>query len=289
MHEANALTIRIFKYVSAVVSITCVFTFSKFLEGKVVWETSSKMVLKNGTLTNVTTWNPQIHPTMLRINDWYTIYYNWSRLLVLGVIPFVMLVYLNAQIFKDIKARSKRRFNTKVQNTMSQAHTQNNTAAVGASCRENATQTIHKETHDSSNTGSAKYKLWFGKKSSNKKFTTLQISGDKVVVIDEPTTMVGEMTEVTQLHSNNTEKTVVDINNIAHVKSESQKLEDNRNGDKVDSILKNGGEDIHNVPEISVITDNANRQQNEGTQQATEGRLDINLNILERKCIIRLK
>ena len=37
MHEANALTIRIFKYVSVVVLITCIFTFTKFLEGEVNW------------------------------------------------------------------------------------------------------------------------------------------------------------------------------------------------------------------------------------------------------------
>ncbi len=38
-----------------------------------------------------------------------------SRLIVLGIIPFVMLVYLNTKIYQDIKARRARRMNARHQ------------------------------------------------------------------------------------------------------------------------------------------------------------------------------
>ena len=41
----------------------------------------------------------------MRTAPLYTMYFNWSRLIVLGIIPFVMLVYLNAKIYKDIQVR----------------------------------------------------------------------------------------------------------------------------------------------------------------------------------------
>ena len=249
MHEANALTIRIVKYVSAVVLITCIFTFTKFLEGEVQW-----VEIRNAT-TNSTVFKPQMMPTTLRINPWYTIYYNWSRLLVLGVIPFVMLVYLNAQIFKDIKARSKRRFNTKA--GTNQNHTQNNTNVGGGGFRKPLTNTENIES--SSYADTVKKKLWFKKKSSNKKMTTLQISGDKVTVIDGPSVTCGEITEVTRLHSNNIESK---DNDEIHIKSVSSR-------ETGDTLADNGRDDIHNAQEISIITDNANPTQC-GARQVVE-------------------
>jgi len=44
-----------------------------------------------------------LEPTEMRTAPIYTMYFNWSRLIVLGIIPFVMLVYLNAKIYKDIQ------------------------------------------------------------------------------------------------------------------------------------------------------------------------------------------
>ena len=247
MHEANALTIRIFKYVSVVVAITCLFTFTKFLEGEITWQ------VKNDTLTNSTIWTPFVDATSLRLNPWYTIYYNWSRLLVLGVIPFVMLVYLNAQIFKDIKARSKRRFNTKA--GMSQ--TQNNTNTGVGSSRQLISSG---EKNDTSKT-SANVKKWFRKKSSpNKKMTTLQISGDKVKVIDgNSVSFGGEMTEVTHLNSNDNKSTdPACINPVS--------LSD-ANGDKINHVSKNGKEDlICQAPEISIVNENSNPTKTEESQ-----------------------
>ena len=39
-------------------------------------------------------------PTDLRTHPIYTAYFNWSRLVVLGIIPFVLLVYLNTKIYQ---------------------------------------------------------------------------------------------------------------------------------------------------------------------------------------------
>jgi hypothetical protein len=42
--------------------------------------------------------------TELRTNPDYAIYYNnWARLLVLGIFPFVLLVYFNTKIYNDIR------------------------------------------------------------------------------------------------------------------------------------------------------------------------------------------
>ena len=258
MHEANALTIRIFKYVSAVVVITCIFTFTKFLEGQVEWvpiESHCMIAGSNYTVTNTTVLKPCMVPTWLRMNPWYTMYYNWSRLLVLGVIPFVMLVFLNSQIFKDIKARSKRRFNTKA--GANQSHTQNNTNVGGTGLRKPLSNT---ENIDSSrNADGVKNKLWFRKKVPNKKLTTLQITGDKVTVIEGPSTMDGNVTELTRLHSNNVENNDSNLEDI-HVKSVSSR----HTGD---ALAENGREEIHNAQEISIITENDNNIQCGATQK----------------------
>ena len=46
---------------------------------------------------------PWIGPSAMRTNPYYRTYYvNWARLLVLGVIPFVLLVYYNYNIYKRL-------------------------------------------------------------------------------------------------------------------------------------------------------------------------------------------
>ena len=94
MHEANALTKRIVKYVSSVTFLSVVFTMTRFFEAEVVFEdvTDEK--------TNATYQVPRLEPTEMRTAPIYTMYFNWSRLIVLGIIPFVLLVYLNARIYK---------------------------------------------------------------------------------------------------------------------------------------------------------------------------------------------
>ena len=269
MHEANALTIRIFKYVSAVVALSGIFTFTKFLEARIVWmgDCGGSANCANGTvwsdtmndtLTNSTIWKPQMTYTDLRIDPWYTQYYNWSRMLVIGVIPFVMLVYLNAQIFKDIKARSKRRFNTKP--AASQTCTQNNTTAGGMRYREASTNPVI-DKDDASTASKIKNKIWFRKKSPKNKLTTLKIIGDNVTVIDKSNTTVAEVTELTQIRSASNENGDMDID-ATHTSSHLNNTPDKKEGDIIHTS-KNGGEDIQNASEIIAIKDNAIVVENE--------------------------
>ena len=48
-----------------------------------------------------------LKPTDFRLSPGYVKYYNWSRLIVHGLLPFVMLVYLNGLMYQDIKSRRK--------------------------------------------------------------------------------------------------------------------------------------------------------------------------------------
>ena len=92
MHEANALTKRIFKYVFSVVFLSFLFTFTRFFEANVSYIDHDH--------NNLTEKIIALEPTEMRSNPIYTSYLNWSRLIVLGIIPFVLLVFLNASIYK---------------------------------------------------------------------------------------------------------------------------------------------------------------------------------------------
>ena len=100
MHEANALTKRIFKYVVCVTLLSSLFQITRFFEAKVrydeVFDPSS----------NTTNEILILDPTEMRTHPIYTAYYNWSKLIVLGIIPFILLVFLNASIYKVNKEES---------------------------------------------------------------------------------------------------------------------------------------------------------------------------------------
>ncbi len=51
----------------------------------------------------------ELHVAELRTHPAYSAYNNWSRLIVLGIIPFTLLVFFNTKIYKDISERRKRR------------------------------------------------------------------------------------------------------------------------------------------------------------------------------------
>ena len=72
----------------------------------------TEAVVYNRTLEGKT-FVAELAPTEMRIHPYYSLYNNWSRLIVLGVIPFVMLIYLNYKIYHDVQARKKRRFNNR--------------------------------------------------------------------------------------------------------------------------------------------------------------------------------
>ena len=51
----------------------------------------------------------ELQVAALRTHPIYSAYNNWSRLIVLGIIPFLLLVFFNTKIYEDIRERRKRR------------------------------------------------------------------------------------------------------------------------------------------------------------------------------------
>ena len=92
---------RTLKYVLSVLLLSSLFTVSRFFEADVVYV---NQLDENDKFNKSTAY---LQPTELRLSPNYIKYYNWSRLVALGVIPFVMLVYLNGVMYQDIKSRRK--------------------------------------------------------------------------------------------------------------------------------------------------------------------------------------
>ena len=66
-----------------------VFNIPKFMEAEILYESQP----------NSTEFEPYLEVTPLRKDPDYAIYYNnWTRLVVLGIIPFAMLVYFNYKV-----------------------------------------------------------------------------------------------------------------------------------------------------------------------------------------------
>ena len=56
------------------------------------------------------TWKkPVLVVSEFRKDPVYSMYNNWSRLIVLGIIPFLLLLFFNSKIYNDINERRKRR------------------------------------------------------------------------------------------------------------------------------------------------------------------------------------
>ena len=51
----------------------------------------------------------ELQVAALRTHPIYSAYNNWSRLIVLGILPFLLLVFFNTKIYEDIRERRKRR------------------------------------------------------------------------------------------------------------------------------------------------------------------------------------
>ena len=59
---------------------------------------------------NPGTWErPVLVVSEFRKDPVYSMYNNWSRLIVLGIIPFLLLLFFNSKIYTDINERRKRR------------------------------------------------------------------------------------------------------------------------------------------------------------------------------------
>ena len=56
------------------------------------------------------TWEkPVLVVSEFRKDPVYSMYNNWSRLIVLGIIPFLLLLFFDSKIYTDINERRKRR------------------------------------------------------------------------------------------------------------------------------------------------------------------------------------
>ncbi|CAB4057254.1 TAAR [Lepeophtheirus salmonis] len=74
-----------------------------FFEAKIYYE----KVIDDGNTTF--SYIPRVGVAEMRTHPIYIVYHNWGRLIVLGIIPFGLLVFFNYKIFKDIRERRKRR------------------------------------------------------------------------------------------------------------------------------------------------------------------------------------
>ena len=124
MHEANALTKRIVKYVSVVLFLSLVFTITRFFEAKIdylhmytddkgverIIDHYNEAINSNDTelvniLANISSTYgiyevPIIGTTRMRTSNIYITYHNWSKLIVMGLIPYMALIILNYKIFQ---------------------------------------------------------------------------------------------------------------------------------------------------------------------------------------------
>ena len=103
MRDKNAMVCRVLKIVIPVFMVSFIFNIPKFLEA-----TAGYIYQDDENLTkNVTTANVIIKVTNLRLDPYYSIYYNnWARLMVLGVIPFVLVVFFNVKVYQSIHVRT---------------------------------------------------------------------------------------------------------------------------------------------------------------------------------------
>ena len=113
-NDVNALRKRIIKFLFPVCGLSLIFNVTKFFEATYKYgneicfwsehvDINLFTYLVNATMPmgfNETVMEddfvvetvPVLEPTALRTNPTYSIYFNWFRFLVIGVVPFVLLV-----------------------------------------------------------------------------------------------------------------------------------------------------------------------------------------------------
>ena len=105
MNDSHAMRKRLVKYVGPVFLLAFVFNIVKFFEARITY----RAVYEDANQTTVLAWEPMLEVAELRTHPVYSAYNNWSRLLVLGIFPFVLLVFFNTKIYNDIVERRRRR------------------------------------------------------------------------------------------------------------------------------------------------------------------------------------
>lgn len=145
MNDSRALKIRVLKYLIPVTIICIVFNITKFFEIEIIYvpiqpvinATVSSAAVVNQSLAaviseaemsedesvfpleNITTldtaegeatqYRVALNITEFRMNPVYSINFNWFRFISIGVIPFLLLVYFNTQIYLDIRKQRRRK------------------------------------------------------------------------------------------------------------------------------------------------------------------------------------
>lgn len=100
MNDVNAIRKRLLKYVGPCFVLALLFNVPKLFEAKVEYKAAS---------ANATEYQVELQVAALRTHPIYSAYNNWSRLIVLGIVPFTLLVFFNTKIYEDISERRKRR------------------------------------------------------------------------------------------------------------------------------------------------------------------------------------
>jgi hypothetical protein len=72
-------------------------------------DSGSDLALTGVKLSNATEYRVILNITEFRMDPNYSIYFNWTRFVILGVVPFILLIFFNAQIYWDIRKRRKRK------------------------------------------------------------------------------------------------------------------------------------------------------------------------------------
>ena len=118
MNDSHALKIRVLKYLIPVTIISISFNITKFFEIYLKWnpvyadkiDTAMMNVttldddnITASTTRIITDYNVELDVTEFRTNPIYSINFNWFRFISIGIIPFLLLVYFNTQIYIDIR------------------------------------------------------------------------------------------------------------------------------------------------------------------------------------------
>ena len=114
MNDSRALKRRVFKYLVPVTLISIVFNITKFFEIQVVWNPINNGTIldpssNDTTIDNTTEYRIGLKITEFRTDPMYSINFNWFRFIAIGVLPFLLLVFFNTQIYLDIRKQRRRK------------------------------------------------------------------------------------------------------------------------------------------------------------------------------------
>ena len=158
LKNANAMKKRVASYLIPVTLICIAFNVTKFLElsyictdlaktdkdnnnvtiasGKAYAEDEIDIRNTNTSLDEITkvqqydnmcdeeteTYQYTITVNEFRKNPTYAIHFNWFRFMSIGVVPFILLVYLNAQVYSDLQKRQTNKRTKKYSSEKTEQH-----------------------------------------------------------------------------------------------------------------------------------------------------------------------